>query len=113
MPLLFIFFSGGGVPGHAGEQRSSGLRSGGSERDGSLLLCSDCKAAAHQVSSLTILFTKCPLNYVIVALMVLTDTFQKIFKSQDTIYNSESSGSWMIFQTFLNEFLFPFPVMNT
>ncbi|KAE8292077.1 E3 ubiquitin-protein ligase TRIM36 [Larimichthys crocea] len=39
---------GGGVPGHAGEQWSRGLRSGGAERDRSVVLCTDCKAAARQ-----------------------------------------------------------------
>lgn len=41
--------AGGGVPGHAGEQRARGLRAGGAERDGSVLLCADRKAAARQV----------------------------------------------------------------
>lgn len=51
-PDFFLHrFAGGGVPGHAGEQWSSGLRSGGAERDGSVLLRTDCKAAAHQVEA--------------------------------------------------------------
>lgn len=41
--------AGGGVPGHAGEQRARGLRAGGAEGDGSVLLCADRKAAARQV----------------------------------------------------------------
>lgn len=53
MPICHDFlknnFPGGGVPGHAGEQWSSGLRSGGAEGNGSVVLCTDCKAAAHQV----------------------------------------------------------------
>lgn len=39
----------GRVPGHAGEQWSRGLRPGGAEGDGSVLLRTDCEAAAHQV----------------------------------------------------------------
>lgn len=41
--------SGGGVPGHAGEQWAGGLRPGGAEGDGSVLLCTDREATARQV----------------------------------------------------------------
>lgn len=43
------YFAGGGVPGHAGEQRTRGLRAGGAERDGSVLFRADRKTAARQV----------------------------------------------------------------
>lgn len=41
--------AGGGVPGHAGEQWSGGLRSGGAEGDGPVLLRADGQTAARQV----------------------------------------------------------------
>lgn len=48
-PGFLLCFPGGGVPGHAGEQWISGLRSGGAERDGSVVLRADRQTAAHQV----------------------------------------------------------------
>lgn len=47
--LLWNHFPGGGVPGHAGKQRSGRLRPGGAEGDGPVLLCADCQTASHQV----------------------------------------------------------------
>lgn len=47
--LFWQYLAGGGVPGHAGEQRTRGLRAGGSERDGPVLFCADSKTAACQV----------------------------------------------------------------
>lgn len=41
--------AGGGVPGHAGEQWPGGLRSGGAEGDGPVLLRADGQTAARQV----------------------------------------------------------------
>lgn len=40
--LLKLAAAGGGVPGHAGEQWSCWLRSGGAEGDGPVLLRADC-----------------------------------------------------------------------
>ncbi len=41
--------AGGGVPGHAGEQRPRGIRSGGAEGDRPVLLRPDGQTAACQV----------------------------------------------------------------
>jgi len=53
--IYMKYFPGGGVPGYAGEQWSGGLRPGGAERDWSVLLRTNCKAAACQVHSAAII----------------------------------------------------------